>query len=58
MATGLFSKNRIRRISFAKTRQNVVSQFCLVFIIYFCNKKTKSLCTIDLTILKPLIQLN
>ncbi|RSJ31449.1 hypothetical protein D8823_02060 [Streptococcus gordonii] len=38
MATGLFSKNRIRRISFAKTRQNVVSQFCLVFIICFCNK--------------------
>ena len=55
MATGLFSKNRIRRISFAKTRQNVVSQFCLVFIICF---KTKSLCTIDQTRPKPLIQLN
>ena len=33
MATGLFPKNQIKRISFSETRQNVVSQFCLVFII-------------------------
>ena len=38
MATGLFKKNQIRRISFAKTRQSLVSQLCLVFIICFCNK--------------------
>ena len=38
MATGLFPKNQIKRISFSETRQNVVSQFCLVFIICFCNK--------------------
>ena len=41
MATGLFKKNQIRRISFAKTRQSLVSQLCLVFIICFCNKKLK-----------------
>ena len=55
MATGLFKKNQIRRISFAKTRQSLVSQLCLVFIICF---KTKNLCTIDQTRLKPLIQMN
>ena len=35
---GLFSKNRIRRISFSETRQSLISQYCLVFIIRFCNK--------------------
>ena len=38
MATGLFKKNQIRRISFAKTRQSLVSQLCLVFIICFVVK--------------------
>ena len=30
---GLFSKNRIRRISFSETRQSLVSQFCLLFLL-------------------------
>ena len=62
MATGLFPKNQIKRISFSETRQNVVSQFCLVFIICFCNKiglyKTKKFCTFPETVDKPLIQLS